>query len=92
MIEFLGMWYEIIEWIGGFLVAVGGIPRLIRTIKDGHARGLEWSFIKLWFGGEIFSFIYLLPTDNLPMVINLGVNTIFTAIIIYYKKYEREPL
>ncbi len=81
--------YEIIGWTGGMLLAVCGIPQTIKTYIDGHARGLAWSFLLMWFGGEVLSFVYLLPTGNMPMLINLGVNTIFTSIIIYYKKFER---
>ncbi len=86
------MLFEAVGWVGGMLLAVCGIPQTIKTVKDGHARGLAWSFLLMWFGGEILSFIYLLPTENVPMLINLGVNTIFTSIIIYYKKNERRKV
>ena len=76
---------ENIGWIGSILLAFCGLPQAIESIKTKSSEGLTWGFIGMWFIGEICTFIYILPTLNLPLLFNYTANIIFLAIIIYFK-------
>lgn len=76
---------ENIGWIGSILLAFCGLPQAVESIKTKSSEGLTWGFIGMWFIGEICTFIYILPTLNLPLLFNYTANIIFLAIIIYFK-------
>ena len=76
---------ENIGWIGSILLAFCGLPQAIESIKTKSSEGLTWGFIGMWFIGEICTFVYILPTLNLPLLFNYTANIIFLAIIIYFK-------
>ena len=76
---------ENIGWLGSILLAFCGLPQAIESIKTKSSEGLTWGFIGMWFIGEICTFIYILPTLNLPLLFNYSANIIFLSIIIYYK-------
>ena len=76
---------ENIGWLGSILLAFCGLPQAIESIKTKSSEGLTWGFIGMWFIGEICTFIYILPTLNLPLLFNYTANIIFLAIIIYFK-------
>ena len=76
---------ENIGCIGSILLAFCGLPQSVESIKTKSSEGLTWGFIGMWFIGEICTFIYILPTLNLPLLFNYTANIIFLAIIIYFK-------
>ena len=76
---------ENIGWIGSILLAFCGLPQAVESIKTKSSEGLTWGFIGMWFIGEICTFVYILPTLNLPLLFNYTANIIFLAIIIYFK-------
>ena len=76
---------ENIGWIGSILLAFCGLPQAIESYKTKSSEGLTWGFIGMWFIGEIFTIIYILPQMVLPLLFNYTANIIFLSIIIYYK-------
>jgi uncharacterized protein with PQ loop repeat len=76
---------DIIGYIGSILLAICGLPQAIESFKTKSSEGLTWGFILLWFFGEIFTFAYIIPKMDLPLLINYSANIIFLIIIIYYK-------
>ena len=76
---------EIIGWFGSILLAFCGLPQAIESYKTKSSEGLTWGFIGMWFIGEIFTIIYILPQMVLPLLFNYTANIIFLSIIIYYK-------
>ena len=76
---------EMIGWFGSILLAVCGLPQAIESYKTKSSEGLTWGFIGMWFIGEIFTIIYILPQMVLPLLFNYTANIIFLSIIIYYK-------
>lgn len=76
---------EVIGYIGGILLAVCGVPELIRTVKN-KVCNLGWGFILLWFFGELFMFWYILdkPFDG-PLFFNYLLNLLMVGIMLYYK-------
>jgi MtN3 and saliva related transmembrane protein len=76
---------EIIGWLGSILLAFCGLPQAIESYKTKSSEGLTWGFLFMWFMGEIFTIIYILPQMVLPLLFNYTANVIFLSIIIYYK-------
>jgi uncharacterized protein with PQ loop repeat len=76
---------EMIGWFGSILLAFCGLPQAIESYKTKSSEGLTWGFIGMWFIGEIFTIIYILPQMVLPLLFNYTANIIFLSIIIYYK-------
>ena len=76
---------EIIGWLGSILLAFCGLPQAIESYKTKSSEGLTWGFLFMWFVGEIFTIIYILPQMVLPLLFNYTANIIFLSIIIYYK-------
>jgi uncharacterized protein with PQ loop repeat len=61
---------ENIGWLGSVLLAFCGLPQAIESYKTKSSEGLTWGFISMWFIGEICTFVYILPTLNLPLLFN----------------------
>jgi uncharacterized protein with PQ loop repeat len=75
---------ETIGYLGGLLLAICGIPEVIRTIKDKRCH-LGWPFLFLWFFGEVFMEIYAIGLWDYPLILNYTFNLIITGILLYYK-------
>lgn len=82
---------EWLGWIGSIAFALAGLPQAIKSIKDKHARGIAWGFLFLWATGTTCSFIYVIPTDKYPLMVNYFFNMIFVYVIIYYKIKGKPP-
>jgi uncharacterized protein with PQ loop repeat len=72
-------------YIGSIMLAICGLPQALESIKTKSSEGLTWGFLGLWFWGEVFTFIYVFPKLDFPLLINYSANIIFLAIILYYK-------
>ena len=75
---------ETIGYLGGLLLAICGIPEVIRTIKDKRCH-LGWPFLFLWFFGEVLMEIYAIGLWDYPLILNYTFNLIITGILLYYK-------
>lgn len=76
---------ETIGWIGSILLAFCGLPQAIESWKTKNSDGLTWGLLLMWFWGEIFTIIYIIPKWHWPLIFNYTANIIFLLIIIYYK-------
>jgi len=73
-------------WIGSFLFSVCAIPQSWKCYKDKNAHGISWTFLALWFFGEILTFIYVLFTiHSLPLLLNYVISMLGLLCIIYFK-------
>lgn len=84
------MGHSIIGYIGGFLLAVCGLPQAIECAKTGNANGLNWMFLLAWFFGEVFMFAYVIQSGDIPLIMNITFNLILVIIILRYKMHPRE--
>jgi len=75
---------EAIGFIGSILLAVCGIPEVVRTIKDNKCH-LGWNFLLLWFGGELFMLTYVIPMKDIPLLLNYVFNTLLVGVMVFYK-------
>lgn len=74
-----------VGWLGSVLFAICGIPQAWQAYRQGHCEGLSWSFLLLWFFGEVFTIIYVLPKFDWPLLFNYGVNFLCLLVLLYYK-------
>lgn len=72
------------------MFAFSGIPQAIQCIKTGNSRGLNWGFLGLWFGGEVFTMAYIIPSGNVPLIFNYCFNFAILLILLRYKLWERK--
>ena len=75
---------ETIGYLGGLLLAICGIPEVIRTIKDKRCH-LGWPFLLLWFFGEVFMEIYAFGLSDFPLIFNYTFNLVLVGIMLIYK-------
>ena len=80
---------ELIGWIGSICFALSGIPQAYKCYRAGHSRGLSWGFLGLWFIGECFTLVYIIPTGNVPLIFNYSFNFLVLCVLLRYKIWER---
>lgn len=74
--------------IGSILLGCCAAPEAIYS----HIKGRNdnsWTFLLMWFIGEICILIYVIPKKDIPLIFNYGLNIIFISIIVWYKLYPR---
>ena len=76
---------ELIGWISGAMLAICGIPQAIKIIKTNDTSSLSMMFLVLWFLGEVFGIIYVLPKEHSPLIFNYGFNTLLSGFMLFYK-------
>ncbi len=80
--------FEFIGLIGSLLLSIAGIPEVVRTIKDNRCH-LGLTFLSIWFGGEIFMLIYVIPLRDVPLLLNYVFNFFVVTIMFGYKVVGR---
>lgn len=74
--------------IGGVLLAICAFPEFLYTIKRKKC-GLSWSFLILWFLGEVFLLVpVLLEIQKWYLVFNYTLNAILISVMMWYKWRE----
>ena len=76
---------EISGIIGALMFAFCGLPQAITCIKTGNSQGLSWSFLIMWFFGEVFTIVYILPKHDYILLTNYILNFGFLLIMLKYK-------
>lgn len=78
---------ETIGWIASFMFAFCGAPQAYKSYKEKHSNGISWLFIIMWIIGEVLMQVYVLAKHglDLPLLVNYWINTLFAAVILYYK-------
>lgn len=80
---------ELLGWISGLLLGACAVPEVYHTIKKGR-NDSSWSFLLMWYFGEIGFLIYVLPKGNLPLLANYVLNIILISILLKYKIKPKE--
>lgn len=78
MIEQVGM-------LGGLLLAICGLPELLRSIKRGRC-DIGWGMLFCWTLGEYLMLSYVITvTPTLPLLVNYGANVAICTGLCYYR-------
>lgn len=82
---------EILGWLGAFFFSVCALPQAFKTFKDGHADGVSFLFLFLWFLGEFFMVLYtlLVLQADAPLLVNYALNMMCLFVILKYKVSPR---
>lgn len=86
---------EIIGWTGSLLFALCAIPQAIQSWRQKHSNGLTWSFLLMWFFGEVLMIIYVshapetVKDDVAPLLANYYLNIALLIIIIWYRLFPQ---
>ena len=75
---------ETVGYLGGILLGICATPEVVRTIKDNKCH-LGWTFLLLWFFGEVFMEIYALGLWDFPLIFNYTFNLALVGIMLIYK-------
>lgn len=83
-------WYEALGWVGGLLFSLCAIPQAWSAWKNKHSDGLSWSFLVMWFFGEVATVIYVSQKDDvLPLLVNYYLNLTLLSVIIWYRAFSK---
>jgi hypothetical protein len=75
---------EAIGYLGALLLGICGFPEMIRTIKDNRCH-LGWTFLMMWFFGEIFMLVYTYNLKDIPLTGNYLFNCLILSVMVTYK-------
>ncbi len=79
---------EALGYIGAALLALCSLPLLVKTARDGHARGVSLGFLVMWWLGEMAMLGYVAdkpgPIDA-PLVFNYLANALIVGTILAYR-------
>lgn len=79
---------DTIGWLGALCFSLCALPQAIQSYRQGHSKGLAWSFLLLWLAGEVLTMIYIWPKMLWPLMVNYIFNLICLLVIIRYKIKE----
>jgi len=81
---------EAMGWAGSVLLAFCGLPQAIESWRTGRASGVTWGLLCMWGLGEVLTFLYVLPTMELPLLFNYSANMVCLSVIIFFKVWPRK--
>ena len=83
---------DLIGWAGTILLAISAIPQLITTIRSKTTDGLSFGMLLCWSLGCGSMGVYsLFMAPKLPLLVNYGLNTALTVLIMFfYFKYRKK--
>ena len=68
------------------LLALCGLPAAIQCINEKSSKGMNKTFLAMWFFGEVLTLAYVAQKSNVvPLLTNYLINIICLLVIIYYK-------
>ena len=85
---------EIIGWIATAFFAISALPQSIKSVIDGHSKGMSLLTLLFWYFGEVLMLWYTLvkyPND-LILIINYVGNIILLSVILKYKFFPRNNI
>lgn len=77
-------------WVYSCAFAISAVPQSLKSIKDGHSRGVADGTLILWTLGEIGGLVYGLGLMQWPIIFNCAMNTFWVGIVVYYRLFPRE--
>jgi uncharacterized protein with PQ loop repeat len=81
----------ILGYLGALLLGACALPLLVRTLRDGHARGVSALFLVSWFLGEclMLAYVVLLPALSIPLFANYLANVLMVGLVCFYRVRPR---
>ncbi len=78
--------------VATLLLSLCGVPLLIKTVRDGHCRGLSAGFISAWALGELLMLIYVVCYKPVDLILwaNFGLNLGICIVLGLFKFKPRD--
>jgi hypothetical protein len=78
---------ELAGYVGSCLLAACSLPLLVRTVQDGHARGVSLPFLLLWWFGEVLMLEHVRrsPARTVPLMLNYAANVAIVGVILLFR-------
>lgn len=81
---------HIIGYLAMACLITASIPQAIKSVRDGHSKGMAGGYIiLLLFGFTLMSVYLLLTKPIIPVLINYASNILMMLIIGYYKLFPK---
>lgn len=80
---------DLLGWTGSLLLAFCALPQAVNSWRKKNSSGITWGLLYMWALGEVFTFIYVFPKMDVPLLFNYSANILFLSVIIYYKFFGR---
>ena len=76
----------IIGWIGSVCLAFSGMPQAYKCWRQGHARGLSFPTLSLWFIGEVCYVIATIGEFGMVawLLFNYILNLVCISVMLWY--------
>jgi len=76
-------------WVYSCAFAISAVPQSLKSIRDGHSRGVADGTLILWSLGEIGGLVYGIGLTQWPIIFNCAMNTIWVGIVVYYRLFPK---
>ena len=85
------LFFDSFGWIGSILLAICGLPMLIKSYKEGHAEGVSLLFLLAWWLGEVLLLVFVIGKfKGIILILNYSANVLLVTGILYYKFRPRK--
>ena len=85
---------ELIGLIGATAFALSGVPQAVKSVREGHSKGMSHGTIVLWLTGEGAMLIYagIKYTSDYILICNYLANFLVVGVIARYKYLPRKAV
>jgi len=81
---------HLLGYLAMFCLMTASIPQVLKSIREGHSKGIAGGYvILLLFGFSLMATYLLLTKPIIPVLINYIANLIMMLVIGYYKLFPR---
>jgi uncharacterized protein with PQ loop repeat len=77
-------------WLGTLLLASAAIPQTVKVWREGHAKGMAWSYlIALWLGFICMGIFSYLRNAGWPLVVSYSIQVVLFTLMAVRKTFPR---
>lgn len=82
---------QAVGWLGSLFLALAGIPQLVKTIREGHARGMDWWYLVLLWSGFLAMFAFTIRSHAaIQLTLSYALQLLVFTTIVFYKAFPRK--
>ena len=75
--------------LGVLVLSLCTVQLLVRTIRDGHANGVDPWFLGYWLGGLLLMLVHTVGASApWPVILNYGLNTLMVGVVGWYRWFK----
>lgn len=85
------MLIELLGVVALVVLSLAAVPQAIRALREGHAKGLSWSYLLLAFFGFLLMLVYtILSHKGFVLGANYATQLVLFGLMIWRKAYPRD--